>query len=78
MGVASLLANTLYIGLPNGAPTHVHVLLRPSSARLVEEMRAGVDPDMDPKELTSQQVVRLHQLLHEVSICQELPGLSAL
>jgi hypothetical protein len=44
------------------------IILRCSlpSVRLVEEMRAGADPDMDPKELTSQQVVRLHQLLHEV------------
>lgn len=37
----------------------------PSTGRLVEEMRSGVDMQTDPKELTTQQVVRLHQLLHE-------------
>eukprot|EP00877_Chromochloris_zofingiensis_P003200 jgi/Chrzof1/12881/Cz07g10220.t1 len=35
------------------------------AGRLVEEMRSGVDMQTDPKELTTQQVVRLHQLLHE-------------
>jgi hypothetical protein len=30
-------------------------------------MRASVERDTDPKDLTPQQVVRLHQLLHEVS-----------
>lgn len=36
------------------------------AGRLVEEMRAGVGPDTSPKALTDKQVVRLHQLLHEV------------
>ncbi len=30
------------------------------------EMRSGADPDMDPKDLQEKQIVRLHQLLHEV------------
>ncbi|GLC57111.1 DNA topoisomerase 6 subunit B [Pleodorina starrii] len=34
--------------------------------RLVEEMQAGVEGDMSPKKLTDKQIVRLHQLLHEV------------
>ena len=28
-------------------------------------MRSGADPDMAPSELSTQQVVRLHQLFHE-------------
>ncbi|GIL49361.1 hypothetical protein Vafri_5660 [Volvox africanus] len=34
--------------------------------RLVGEMQAGVEGDMSPRQLTGKQVVRLHQLLHEV------------
>ncbi|GIL73715.1 hypothetical protein Vretimale_5397 [Volvox reticuliferus] len=34
--------------------------------RLVGEMQAGVEGDMNPRQLTDKQVVRLHQLLHEV------------
>ncbi|GFR50834.1 hypothetical protein Agub_g13107 [Astrephomene gubernaculifera] len=34
--------------------------------RLVGEMQAGVEGDMSPKNLTDRQIVRLHQLLHEV------------
>ncbi|GLI70794.1 hypothetical protein VaNZ11_015667, partial [Volvox africanus] len=34
--------------------------------RLVGEMQAGVEGDMSPRQLTDKQVVRLHQLLHEV------------
>lgn len=32
--------------------------------RLVGEVRAGVSSDTNPLELTNQQVVRLHELLH--------------
>jgi hypothetical protein len=35
------------------------------AARLVDEMRAGADASTPPRELTTQQLVRLHQLLHE-------------
>ncbi|KAG2493640.1 hypothetical protein HYH03_008157 [Edaphochlamys debaryana] len=34
--------------------------------RLVDEMQMGVEGDMSPRNLTDKQVVRLHQLLHEV------------
>lgn len=36
------------------------------AARLVSEMRGGVTAGTDPKSITPQQAVRLHQLLHEV------------
>jgi hypothetical protein len=32
----------------------------------VSEMRGGVTVNTDPKSITPQQAVRLHQLLHEV------------
>lgn len=35
------------------------------SGRLIAEMRGGVDEDTEPQELSSKQVVALHQLLHE-------------
>lgn len=37
------------------------------AGRLVSEMRGGVTANTDPKSITPQQAVRLHQLLHEVS-----------
>lgn len=37
------------------------------AGRLAGEMRCGLTASSTPKELTSQQVVRLHQLLHEVT-----------
>ncbi|EFJ46844.1 hypothetical protein VOLCADRAFT_62055 [Volvox carteri f. nagariensis] len=41
--------------------------VRPALAeRLAGEMQAGVEGDTNPKHLTDKQVVRLHQLLHEV------------
>jgi hypothetical protein len=44
-----------------------HALL---AGRLIGELRSGgVSASTDPKQLSSQQVVRLHQLLHEVSAC---------
>ena len=36
------------------------------AGRIVWEMRAGVDPSMSPEELAEGQLLRLHQLLHEV------------
>lgn len=36
------------------------------ATRILEEMQAGVTLDMAPAELSSKQIVRLHQLLHEV------------
>jgi hypothetical protein len=37
------------------------------AGRLIGELRSGgVSASTDPKQLSSQQVVRLHQLLHEV------------
>lgn len=37
------------------------------AGRLIGELRSGgVNASTDPKQLSSQQVVRLHQLLHEV------------
>ena len=35
------------------------------AGRLIDEMRSGATADMAPGELGQQQVVRLHQLLHE-------------
>ncbi|KAL6764853.1 topoisomerase VI B subunit, transducer-domain-containing protein [Haematococcus lacustris] len=37
---------------------------RELAERLVDEMRSGVSPDTPPQQLTSQQIVRLHELLH--------------
>lgn len=39
---------------------------RDLAGRIVFEMRAGADPSMSPAELTEGQLIRLHQLLHEV------------
>ncbi|KAG2444490.1 hypothetical protein HXX76_001240 [Chlamydomonas incerta] len=39
---------------------------RSLAARVVEEMQAGVEGDMSPKDLDEKQIVRLHQLLHEI------------
>ncbi|KAG2447229.1 hypothetical protein HYH02_007969 [Chlamydomonas schloesseri] len=36
------------------------------AARVVDEMQAGVEGDMSPKDLDEKQIVRLHQLLHEI------------
>ena len=36
------------------------------AGRLIDEMRAGAEPDMAPQELSSSQMMRLHQLMHEV------------
>ncbi|KAF8057634.1 TOP6B [Scenedesmus sp. PABB004] len=44
------------------------------AGRLVSELRAGVSAGTDPKSLTSQQVVRLHQLLHEVRFADPSGG----
>ncbi|GBF92117.1 DNA topoisomerase [Raphidocelis subcapitata] len=40
-------------------------ITRDLAGRLVEEMRSGVQADTPPCKMTTQQVVRLHQLLHE-------------
>jgi hypothetical protein len=44
------------------------------AGRLVSEMRGGVTANTDPKSITPQQAVRLHQLLHEVgsALCVRL------
>lgn len=39
---------------------------RELAGRIIEEMRSGADPHMSPSELDERQMVRLHQLLHEV------------
>uniref|UniRef100_A0A1D2A4G6 DNA topoisomerase 6 subunit B n=1 Tax=Auxenochlorella protothecoides TaxID=3075 RepID=A0A1D2A4G6_AUXPR len=39
---------------------------RELSGRILDEMQAGVSADMTPAELGDKQLVRLHQLLHEV------------
>ncbi|PNW88219.1 hypothetical protein CHLRE_01g019750v5 [Chlamydomonas reinhardtii] len=36
------------------------------AARVVDEMQAGVEGDMSPRDLDEKQIVRLHQLLHEI------------
>ena len=36
------------------------------AGRIIDEMRAGADPFMAPHELEQRQLLRLHQLLHEV------------
>jgi hypothetical protein len=46
-------------------PTCLLTCLR-QAGRLVEELRSGVGPQSDPKSLKEAQLVRLHQLLHEV------------
>ena len=33
--------------------------------RLIDEMRGGVDPETSPADLTNQQVIRIHQVLHQ-------------
>jgi hypothetical protein len=48
--------------------THVHRLHE--TERLVQEMRSGVDRDMPPSEMTTQQLVRLHQLLREAKFTE--------
>jgi len=68
--VKRLIAATPATSLVNFLAREFDQVNKGLAARLVEEMRAGVDPDMDPKELTSQQVVRLHQLLHEVRFAE--------
>jgi len=39
---------------------------RDLAGRIIDEMRAGADPHMSPEELDQRQLLRLHQLLHEV------------
>lgn len=43
---------------------------RTLAGRIVDEMRSGADPSMAPGELTDKQLVRLHQLLHEVKFAE--------
>lgn len=44
------------------------------AGRLIDEMRSGADPDMAPSELSTQQVVRLHQLFHEAKFPDPVGG----
>lgn len=51
---------------PPGPPQPLTRSHLPLPGRILDEMQAGVSADMTPAELGDKQLVRLHQLLHEV------------